>query len=246
MKARKQASSRSKRVAKRLKCLSLLKHRFDPVARFVEVSVVRDDDFAGPVGGDDRHHPRLCDLRSQGVAVAGLVGNERGGLSAFDHGGGGDDIVDLPSRQHEADGPPKGRRAYGSSSSVRLGNAPAPESWPPFSGRRLLVGANQGRVEHEVLVVAIFDQGFEDALPDPGDRDEHVGQGDTREAGLATIIKNGGQIIRATKRYRWPNESAAVIVSIVHVQLANHVKNIVLDGAPVKRISAYLVSGEFE
>jgi hypothetical protein len=44
-----------------------------------------------------------------------------------------------------------------------------------------------------------------------------IGQGDTRETGLATILREGGSIFRATKRYQWPNESAAVVVSIVHV-----------------------------
>jgi hypothetical protein len=42
-----------------------------------------------------------------------------------------------------------------------------------------------------------------------------IGQGDTRATGLATILRQGGHIYRATKRYQWPNEGAAVIVSIV-------------------------------
>lgn len=44
-----------------------------------------------------------------------------------------------------------------------------------------------------------------------------IGQGDTRETGLAPIMHEGGQIYRAVKRYQWPNEGAAVVVSIVHV-----------------------------
>src|ERR1051325_8498616 len=47
--------------------------------------------------------------------------------------------------------------------------------WPPLSGRRLLVGADQGGVEHEVLVLGIVDQGFENPFP-------HAGLGPTGEA----------------------------------------------------------------
>src|SRR5690606_11663255 len=43
-----------------------------------------------------------------------------------------------------------------------------------------------------------------------------IGQGDTREAGLMSILDAGGSIYRAQKRLRWPGE-AAVIVSTVHV-----------------------------
>ena len=43
-----------------------------------------------------------------------------------------------------------------------------------------------------------------------------IGQGDTRDTGLAAILENGGTIIRAMRRLRWPGE-AAVVVSVVHV-----------------------------
>lgn len=81
-----------------------------------------------------------------------------------------------------------------------------------------------------------------------------IGQGDTRETGLATILRVGGTIVRATKRYQWPNEGAAVVVSIVHVERARPVQNAtisvsrgrelpILDLRSVERISAYLVQG---
>ncbi|MFF8799628.1 MULTISPECIES: DNA methyltransferase [unclassified Methylobacterium] len=73
-----------------------------------------------------------------------------------------------------------------------------------------------------------------------------IGQGDTRQTGLATIIGQGGSIARATKRYQWPNEGAAVIVSIVHVHKANKVRSAILNGQQVPRISAYLVGGDFD
>ncbi|MBB2768254.1 UNVERIFIED_ORG: hypothetical protein GGD60_005166 [Rhizobium esperanzae] len=73
-----------------------------------------------------------------------------------------------------------------------------------------------------------------------------VGQGDTRASGLTSILRQGGTIFHATKRYQWPNESAAVIVSIVHV--AKNYPNLspILDGRQVGRISAYLVAGDFD
>jgi hypothetical protein len=65
-----------------------------------------------------------------------------------------------------------------------------------------------------------------------------IGQGDTRETGLATIIATGGSITRATRRLKWPGE-AAVIVSVVHV-VNGEAQLQELDGRPVRRISALL------
>jgi hypothetical protein len=73
-----------------------------------------------------------------------------------------------------------------------------------------------------------------------------VGQGDTRATGLATILRRDGNILRATKRYQWPNEGAAVVVSIVHVGKSGEARSPVLDGRQVDRISAYLVAGDFD
>ena len=70
-----------------------------------------------------------------------------------------------------------------------------------------------------------------------------VGQGDTRQSGLASILKDGGTILRATKRFQWPNEGTSVIVSIVHVGKHYPVPSAILDGKKVDRISAYLVAG---
>jgi hypothetical protein len=47
-------------------------------------------------------------------------------------------------------------------------NAPAPGSGPPFSGRRLLVRADDGAVDHQILVVAIGRQRVEHPLPYAG------------------------------------------------------------------------------
>jgi hypothetical protein len=73
-----------------------------------------------------------------------------------------------------------------------------------------------------------------------------IGQGDTRGTGLAMILRNSGCIIRATKRYQWPNEGAAVVVSIVHVGKRLPVRSARLNDRSTRRISAYLVSGDFD
>src|SRR5579862_3790479 len=57
---------------------------------------------------------------------------------------------------------------------------PEPGFGPPFSGRCLLVGANQSGVEHEVLILAIFDESLEDTLP-------HAALGPAREAGVDAL-----------------------------------------------------------
>ena len=77
-----------------------------------------------------------------------------------------------------------------------------------------------------------------------------IGQGDTRNTGLAAILGEGGAIIRATRRLKWPGE-AAVVVSVVHVAKrapdAVGVERLaILDGRSVRRISAYLVAGDLD
>ena len=71
-----------------------------------------------------------------------------------------------------------------------------------------------------------------------------IGQGDTRASGLASILKEGGEIVRAVRRLKWPGE-AAVIVSVVHV-LRGRSHGCILDGRRVRRVSAYLVEGDFD
>ena len=71
-----------------------------------------------------------------------------------------------------------------------------------------------------------------------------IGQGDTREGGLRIIISDGGTICRAVRRLRWPGE-AAVVVSVIHV-LKGPSDAAILDEQIVRRISAYLVKGDFD
>ncbi|HEV2270820.1 MAG TPA: DNA methyltransferase [Steroidobacteraceae bacterium] len=71
-----------------------------------------------------------------------------------------------------------------------------------------------------------------------------IGQGDTRASGLARILLDGGSILRATRRLKWPGE-AAVVVSVVHM-LKGEAPEPILDGRPVHRISAYLVEGDLD
>jgi len=69
-----------------------------------------------------------------------------------------------------------------------------------------------------------------------------IRQGDTREGGLLAILKSGGTIYAATRRYKWPGQ-AAVIVSVVHIAKGIYDSPVLLDGKPVERISAYLFAG---
>ncbi|MBR1197791.1 N-6 DNA methylase [Bradyrhizobium sp. AUGA SZCCT0158] len=71
-----------------------------------------------------------------------------------------------------------------------------------------------------------------------------IRQGDTRETGLAAIVAQGGIIRRAVRRLKWPGE-ASVIVCVVHIAKVG-LSRPLLDGRPVRRISAYLVDGDFD
>lgn len=67
-----------------------------------------------------------------------------------------------------------------------------------------------------------------------------IGQGDTRSTGLRWICASGGVIYRARKRYKWPLQAAAVVVSVVHVYKGALDGPYELDGRAVDRITAYL------
>jgi len=68
-----------------------------------------------------------------------------------------------------------------------------------------------------------------------------IAQGATRAGSLRHLVKNGAQIFRALRRYRWPGD-AAVVVSVVHV-LKGSGHLCLLNNKPVGRVSAFLVSG---
>ena len=74
-----------------------------------------------------------------------------------------------------------------------------------------------------------------------------IRQGDTRESGLSRILADGGTITRAVSRHQWEGE-AAVVVAQVFVQRGEIAEATVpiLDGRPVRRISAYLMEGELD
>jgi hypothetical protein len=105
-------------------------------------------------------------------------------------------------------------------------------------------GGSDGNAD---LVAHFFRRAF-DHLRDEGTlgliATNTIRQGDTRASGLTVILENGGAILRATRRLRWPGE-AAVIVSVVHVK-RGATSEPILDGAKVKRISSYLVTGDLD
>jgi hypothetical protein len=71
-----------------------------------------------------------------------------------------------------------------------------------------------------------------------------IGQGDTRETGLAKVLGSGGAILRAVRRLKWPGD-AGVVVSVLHIA-KGAVPAPVLNGRSVQRISAYLVEGDLD
>ena len=66
-----------------------------------------------------------------------------------------------------------------------------------------------------------------------------ITQGDTREGGLAWIVRNGGTIFSATRRLTWPGK-AAVKVSLIHLKKGPLHEPARLDGREVAHISAFL------
>jgi hypothetical protein len=71
-----------------------------------------------------------------------------------------------------------------------------------------------------------------------------VAQGDTRATGLETVIRHGGSLYQATRRYRWPGE-AAVVASVFHIAKTTGCTGI-LDGRHVPRISSFLLGSHAE
>jgi len=69
-----------------------------------------------------------------------------------------------------------------------------------------------------------------------------IGQGDTRSTGLTWICDNGGVVIAATRRLKWPG-LAAVVVSVVHVTRGPWKGLRHLDGRVVDCINAFLYCG---
>src|ERR1700689_3414824 len=70
-----------------------------------------------------------------------------------------------PVTEQSGSAGPDCRPACVSWSSILLGNAPKPDFGPPFSCGGLLVGAHQGAVEHQILVLAIRCERLEDPFP---------------------------------------------------------------------------------
>ncbi|MCW8307625.1 N-6 DNA methylase [Acidiphilium sp. PA] len=130
---------------------------------------------------------------------------------------------------------------------------------PPFAGKNTIIGGNsknylpwlqtlhEGAHGNADLVAHFFRRAF-GLLRQDGVfgliATNTIGQGDTRASGLAWILANGGAILRAQRRLKWPGE-AAVVVSVVHLAKGTAPQPS-LDGKSVRRISAYLVEGNLD
>lgn len=127
---------------------------------------------------------------------------------------------------------------------------------PPFLGGTM-IGGQMGLGYHAVIIeaapgstgladmVAFFLRRSFDLLRTGGTfgllGTNTLVQGDTRDAGLTHIVRSGGTIFAATRRYQWPGE-AAVVVCVVHVSKGVTLPA-VLEGSAVERISAFLLKG---
>ena len=130
---------------------------------------------------------------------------------------------------------------------------------PPFAGKNKIIAGNrkgylpwlqtlhEGAHGNSDLVAHFFRRAFGWLRPKGVFgliATNTIGQGDTRDTGLAKILEDGGVIIRARRRLKWPGE-AAVVVSVVHLARGLAAPPI-LDGRSVSRISAYLVEGNLD
>jgi hypothetical protein len=130
---------------------------------------------------------------------------------------------------------------------------------PPFAGKNTTINGNrknylpwlqtlhQGAHGNADLVAHFFRRAF--GLLRRGGvfgliATNTIGQGDTRASGLTKIIADGGALMRAMRRLKWPGE-AAVVVSVVHL-MKGAAASPVLDGRRVRRISAFLVEGDLD
>src|SRR5512146_3161514 len=62
---------------------------------------------------------------------------------------------------------PTHRRAYESWWSVLHGIAPEPAHAPPFSRGSLLMGFDESRINHHIIILGIFEQPSEHRFPNP-------------------------------------------------------------------------------
>jgi hypothetical protein len=131
---------------------------------------------------------------------------------------------------------------------------------PPFAGKNSIIASNrpafltwlqtmhEGAHGNSDLVAHFFRRAF--GLLRYGGvlglvATNTVGQGDTRDTGLAPILANEGAVLRAIRRLKWPGD-AAVIVSVVHIVRGPNSSPSMLDNRQVRRISAYLVEGDLD
>jgi hypothetical protein len=130
---------------------------------------------------------------------------------------------------------------------------------PPFAGKNNIINGNKenylpwlqtlhaGAHGNSDLVAHFFRRSF--ALLRKGGvagliATNTICQGDTRASGLSHILSNGGAIIRAVRRLKWPGE-AAVVVSVIHL-IKGEARKSIIDSQEVNRISAYLVEGDLD
>lgn len=73
-----------------------------------------------------------------------------------------------------------------------------------------------------------------------------IRQGDTRDTGLTRILAEGGVIDSAVSRHRWEGDAAVVVAQVFVRRGGSGDAPPILDGRPVRRISAYLMEGDLD
>ncbi|PZO78626.1 MAG: hypothetical protein DI632_06360 [Sphingomonas hengshuiensis] len=73
-----------------------------------------------------------------------------------------------------------------------------------------------------------------------------IRQGDTRDSGLTRILAERGTIYRAVSRHVWEGEAAVVVAQVFVRRGGSDGAPPVLDGRPVRRISAHLTEGDLD
>jgi hypothetical protein len=97
-----------------------------------------------------RRRADFRDNRAQGIALIGLSASTASPLWPLSRAGAWVMSLSCPAVTMKRSGRPSASASMWIWWLVRLANAPAPDLWPPLSARRLLVGANDGAVDHQI------------------------------------------------------------------------------------------------
>ncbi len=139
--------------------LELVEASFDEVSRLVSLEVIRDEPLSGGIAGNDSLGSHICNELAQSIGIISLVSENLARRKSVEKSRCLSDVTTLTGGEDHLERSSLAVRGYvdlgGQSTS---GTPPKPDFGPPFSGRGLLVCANQGAVEHDRVIVGIVDK----------------------------------------------------------------------------------------